>query len=77
MNIKTEMNTYYFTELQNRNSFSKAEKISAVSLEEAQSIALSSQMFEGTVIEIGDSVNSSGFILNPSCIHENGRWDYI
>ena len=77
MSIKSEMNTYYFTELQNRNSFSQAEKISAVSLADAQRIALSSQMFQGTVIEIGYSVNNSGFILNPFCIHQNGRWDYV
>jgi predicted Zn-dependent peptidase len=77
MNVKSKMNTYYFAELQNRNSFSQAEKISAVSLADAQRIALSSQMFEGTVIEIGDNVNDDGFILNPTCIHENGRWDYV
>ena len=71
------MDTYYFSELQNRNSFKQAEKISAASLPDAQRIALSKQMFEGTVIEIGDSVNNDGFILNPTCIYENGRWDYV
>ncbi len=71
------MDTYYFSELQNRNSFKQAEKISASSLADAQRIALSKQYFQGTVVEIGANVNEDGFILNPTCIYENGRWDYI
>ena len=39
------MDTYYFSELQNRNSFKEAETISAASLPDAQRIALSKQMF--------------------------------
>jgi hypothetical protein len=72
--LESEMNTYYFAELQNRNSYRQAEKIRAPSLAHAKRIARSDKMFQGTVIEIGDSVNSDGFILNPTCIHENGRW---
>jgi hypothetical protein len=72
--LESEMNTYYFAELQNRNSYRQAEKISAPSLAHAKRIARSDKMFQGTVIEIGDSVNSDGFILNPTCVHENGRW---
>ena len=76
-NDLSEMHTYYFSELQNRNSFKQAEKISAASLSDAQRIALSKQYFQGTVVEIGDNVNDDGFILNPTCIYENGRWDYL
>jgi hypothetical protein len=76
-NDLSEMHTYYFSELQNRNSYRQAEKIRAASLADAQRIALSQQYFQGWVIEIGDNVNDDGFILNPTCIYENGRWDYL
>ena len=72
--VVTEMHTYYFAELQNRNSYRHAEKISATSLKDAQRIALSKQYFSGTVIEISDHVNHDGFILTPKCVYENGRW---
>ena len=73
--LEAEMHTYYFAELQNRNSYSKADKISASSLAHAQRIARGNKMFIGTVIEIGYGVNSDGFILNPACVYENGRWE--
>ena len=75
--LDLEMHTYYSAELQDRNSYRQAEKISASSLADAQRIALSKQYFQGTVIEIGANVSDDGFILNPTCVHENGRWDYV
>jgi hypothetical protein len=68
------MTTYYIAELQNRNSYRKAEKIDAKTLTAAKRVATRRQAFQGTVLEIGTTVNSQGFILNPIAVRENGRW---
>ena len=68
------MNTYYIAELQNRNSYRKAEKIDAETLTAAKRVAVRQQVFQGSVLEIGTTVSSQGFIENPIAIRENGRW---
>ena len=69
------MTTYYIAELQHRNSFCKAEKIDAKNLMAAKRKASRQQVFQGTVLEIGKTVNSQGIILNPIAVRENdGGW---
>ena len=56
------METYYVAELQNENSYRKAFVIKAQSRSHAKKLATKAQAFYGTVLEIGLSVNKSGFI---------------
>lgn len=68
--------TYYFAELQNAGSYRKAEKLKATSLRAAKREASMRQVFQGTVLEIGNSVNTDGFILNPIARKEDGKtWE--
>lgn len=64
---------YYFAELQNSGSYRQAEKLKATSLRAAKREASMRQVFQGTVLEIGNSVNTDGFILNPIARKEDGK----
>ena len=64
---------YYFAELQNSGSYRQAEKLKATSLRAAKREASMRQVFQGTVLEIGNSVNEDGFILNPVARKEVGK----
>lgn len=67
---------YYFAELQNSGSYRQAEKLKATSLRAAKREASMRQVFQGTVLEIGNSVNTDGFILNPIARKEDGKtWE--
>lgn len=68
------METYYISELQNANSYREATKIEAKNLTQAKRKASRMQCFYGTVMEIGLSVNESGFILNPISRKIDGKW---
>ena len=69
---------YYFAELQNAGSYRQAEKLKATSLRAAKREASMRQVFQGTVLEIGNSVNEDGFILNPIARKEDGKtWETI
>ena len=67
--------TYYVAEIQNAGSYREADKIEASSLAAAKRIASRNQCFQGTVLEIGESVNEQGFITDPIARKENGRWN--
>ena len=68
------MGTYYVAELQNAYSHRKAFIIKAQSLSHAKKLATKAQVFCGTVLEIGLSVNESGFITHPICHKVGGVW---
>lgn len=69
---------YYFAELQNSGSYRQAEKLKATSLRAAKREASMRQVFQGTVLEIGNSVNTDGFIMNPVARKEDGKtWETI
>ena len=69
---------YYFAELQNAGSYRQAEKLKATSLRAAKREASMRQVFQGTTLEIGNSVNEDGFILNPIARKEVGKhWEDI
>lgn len=68
------METYYISELQNAHSYREATKIEAKNLTQAKRKASRMQCFYGTVMEIGLSVNESGFILNPISRKINNKW---
>lgn len=70
--------TYYFAELQNAGSYRQAEKLKATSLRAAKREASMRQVFQGTVLEIGNSVNTDGFITKPIARKEAGKhWEDI
>lgn len=69
---------YYFAELQNAGSYRQAEKLKATSLRAAKREASMRQVFQGTVLEIGNNVNEDGFIMNPIARKEVGKhWEDI
>ena len=68
------METYYVAELQNAYSCRKAFIIKAQSLSHAKKLATKAQVFCNTVLEIGLSVNESGFITHPICRKVGGAW---
>ena len=69
---------YYFAELQNAGSYRQAEKLKATSLRAAKREASMRQVFQGTTLEIGNSVNEDGFITNPIARKEDGKtWETI
>ena len=68
------MGTYYVAELQNECACRKAFIIKAQSPSHAKKIATKAQVFCGTVLEIGLSVNESGFITHPICRKVGGVW---
>jgi len=68
------METYYVAELQNEHSYREAFVIRAQSRSHAKKLATKSQTFYGTVLEIGLSVNESGFITHPICRKVGGVW---
>ena len=69
---------YYFAELQNVGSYRQAEKLKATSLRAAKREASMRQVFQGTTLEIGNSVNTDGFITKPIARKEAGKhWEDI
>ena len=71
------MMKYYVAEVQNIGSFRKADEIEARDLTEAKRKASRMQFFEGTVLEIGDSVDENGFLTNYICCKVNGKWQEV
>ena len=68
------MVTYYVAELQNECSCRKAFIIKSQNLSHAKKLATKAQVFCDTVLEIGLSVNESGFITHPLCHKVGGVW---
>ena len=65
---------YYVAEVARPHIFAKAEKIKAKSLTSAKRSASRYQMFQDTVLYIGEGVNSDGFIINPIAVKKGNKW---
>ncbi len=55
------MKTYYISETQNINSKREAKKIEVSNLTQAKVYATRNQFFNGSILNIYDSVDSNGF----------------
>ena len=66
--------TYYVAEVEGLHSFAKAEKIEAKSLTSAKRSASRYQIFQGTILYVGEDVDSNGFIVNPIAVKREGKW---
>ena len=66
--------TYYVAEVAGLHSFAKAEKIEAKSCSSAKRKASRYQMFQGTVLYLGRTVNDSGFIVDPIAVKKGNKW---
>ncbi len=64
---------YYFSEVDNLNSYRQAEKIEAESLTVAKKIASRRQAFQGTSLKIGWGIDSQGFIDEVLAVKEPGK----
>ena len=65
---------YYVAEVAMLHSFAKAERIEAKSLTGAKRRASRCQMFLGTVLYLGRTVDSNGFIIEPVAVKKGNRW---
>ena len=65
---------YYYAEVENAQSYSVADSLKAKSLVSAKREASRKQFFTQTVIEIGNEINSQGFILEPIARKIDGIW---
>ena len=75
--IKMKKNTYYVMET-TPGGYREANKIHATSLTAAKRAASRAQVFYGTELLIGLSVDENGFVRNPIAVKEVGRaWEDI
>ena len=65
---------YYVAEVARLHSFAKAERIEAKSLASAKRLASRYQLFQGTVLYLGKTVDSNGFIIEPIAVKKGNRW---
>lgn len=65
---------YYVAEVARMHSFAKAEKINARSLTSAKRVASKYQMFQDTVLYIGEEIDNNGFIVNPIAVKKGNEW---
>ena len=68
---------YYIAEVENLRAYREAYSIEAESLKEARRIATKQQAFDGTVLVIGLEVNEKGWITDPLCVKNHGRWEQV
>lgn len=66
---------YYVAEVQNIGSKRAASAIEAADIAAAKRAASRQQAFQGTVIEIGTSVDGNGFLTDMICRKVNGKWE--
>ena len=66
--------TYYVSEVAGLHSFAKAERLNAKSRSSAKRLASRYQMFLGTVLYLGRSVNEDGFIIEPIAVKKGNKW---
>ena len=65
---------FYIAEMQNPQSYCKAEKVLAKSLTSAKALASKMQVFQGTTLAIGYEIDDNGFITDVVCKKVNGKW---
>lgn len=69
---------YYFTEVENLNSYRQAERIKADSITSAKRIASRHQVFSNTWLKLGLSTDNNGFIKNLIAVkNTQGRWEEV
>lgn len=65
---------FYVAELMNVHAYAQAERIEAKNLTSAMRIAARNQCFHGTVLKVGDVVDSRGFIKHALAVKVDGKW---
>ena len=66
--------TYYVAEVTSPHSFAKAEKINAKSRSSAKRSASRYQMFIGTILYLGRTIDDNGFIIEPIAVKKGDKW---
>ena len=65
---------YYVSEVTGLHSFAKAERLNAKSLSSAKRCASKYQLFQDTVLYLGEAVDSNGFIVEPIAVKKGNKW---
>lgn len=65
---------YYVAEVQNIGSRREAVAIEAADIAAAKRSASRQQAFDGTVLELGTTVDGNGFLTDIICRKVNGEW---
>ena len=65
---------YYVSEVARMHSFAKAEQLNAKSRTSAKRCASRYQMFQDTVLYLGETVDSNGFITEPIAFKKGKKW---
>ena len=66
--------TYYVSEVTRLHSFAKAYKIHAKNRTIAKRKASRYRTFLGTVLYLGRTVDSNGFIIEPIAVKKGSKW---
>ena len=66
--------TYFVSEVGRLHSFSRAERITAKNLTIAKRKASRYKMFLSTVLYLGRTVDSNGFISEPIAVKKGHKW---
>ena len=66
--------TYYIAEVARVHSFATAVRIEAKNLTNAKRKASRYQMFLGTILYLGRTVDSNGFIIEPIAVKKGSKW---
>ena len=65
---------YYVAEVTALHSFAKAEKLNAKSRTSAKRCATRYQLFQDTILYLGETVDRNGFIIEPIAVKRGNRW---
>ena len=65
---------YYVSEVAKPRSFAKAERINALSRTSAKRCASRYQLFQNTILYLGEAVDSNGFIVDPIAVKRGNKW---
>ena len=65
---------YYVAEVTALHSFAKAERLNAKSRTSAKRCATRYQLFQDTILYLGETVDRNGFIIEPIAVKRGNRW---
>ena len=65
---------YYVAEVARLHSLAKAEQLNAKSRTSAKRCASRYQMFQDTVLYLGETIDSSGYIVDPIAVKKDNKW---
>ena len=65
---------YYVSEVTALHSFAKAVKLNAKNLTSAKRCASRYQLFQDTILYLGRTVDSRGFIVEPLAVKKGNKW---